>query len=107
MAPPPITQRACSSFSPHSTTLVAITGTGGRDRLEWLVAMFWTEWSQSTGITGRDQPVRAARRRVAVATTDPTHVSNRLTATLIIDRPSGSVHRSALSSPSPMLGGRC
>lgn len=60
MAQPPITQRACSRFSPHSTTLIAITGTGGRDRLEWLVAMLWTEWSRSTGITGRDQPVRAA-----------------------------------------------
>ena len=39
MAQPPITQRACSRFSPHSTTLVAITGTGGCDPPESLVAI--------------------------------------------------------------------
>lgn len=26
--------------------------------------MLWTKWSRSTGITGRDQPVRAASTRV-------------------------------------------
>jgi hypothetical protein len=34
-------------------------GIAGRDQSERLVAIKWNQWSQSIGITGRNQPVRA------------------------------------------------
>ena len=41
----------------------------GRDRPEWVVAINRNAWSQSIGISGRNQPVRAIRAKDGVIMT--------------------------------------